>query len=308
MRTFLKGVLVICGFFIYLAIGAAIFKVIERPAEEDRAKAASKVKNEILANLTNHYDLNSSSVTTLQTFLDRYYEAESKFRAARQENWFYGPAFFFCVIVVTTIGYGNISPSTAGGLTFCVLYALAGIPFTAYMLGMIGGYYGKIYKNLENRVTSHLEKKDHSERRRKIVKWSFIGITCSCNFIFFFIIDIPAIVFTAVETWTYRESVYYAFITLSTIGFGDYVPGQDVNGTARSVYKVAVGFWIIVGLSFLALVIERMTSAVETVVEGEKSEKEEEENEGGESVQMNGDDDNSVKKKLAKPEEESVDV
>jgi hypothetical protein len=312
MHAVLKGVLVICGFFIYLAIGAAIFTAIERPAEEDRARVANERKNEIVANLTSYFNLNDSAVnvTALQTFLDQYYEAESKYQAARHENWFYGPAIFFCVTVVTTIGYGNISPSTPRGQTFCVLYALAGIPFTAYMLAMIGGYYGKIYNYLENHVTSRLEQKHRSERRRKIVKWSFVAITCCCNFIFFF--SIPAIVFTAVEDWTYRESVYYAFITLSTIGFGDYVPGQGQhNGAARSVYKVAVGFWIIVGLSFLALVIGRMTSVVETVVEGKKSE-EESETEG--SVEMKGDDDNSihihVKTKLTKPDdpEESVDV
>lgn len=37
---------------------------------------------------------------------------------------------------------------------------------------------------------------------------------------------IPPLVFSYVEGWTYGESFYYAFITLSTIGFGDYVVGE----------------------------------------------------------------------------------
>lgn len=31
------------------------------------------------------------------------------------------------------------------------------------------------------------------------------------------------------EGWTYEVSVYYAYVTLSTIGFGDYVTGELVD-------------------------------------------------------------------------------
>ena len=34
---------------------------------------------------------------------------------------------------------------------------------------------------------------------------------------------IPASIFMYTEHWTYIESVYFAFVTLSTIGFGDLV-------------------------------------------------------------------------------------
>jgi hypothetical protein len=37
-------------------------------------------------------------------------------------------------------------------------------------------------------------------------------------------IFIPACLFTFFEDWPYDVSVYYAFVTLTTIGFGDYVP------------------------------------------------------------------------------------
>lgn len=40
---------------------------------------------------------------------------------------------------------------------------------------------------------------------------------------------IPAIVFTHVEGWSYGESVYYCFISLTTIGFGDFVAGQSAT-------------------------------------------------------------------------------
>lgn len=36
----------------------------------------------------------------------------------------------------------------------------------------------------------------------------------------------PPVIFSYVEGWSYGEGFYYAFITLSTIGFGDYVVGE----------------------------------------------------------------------------------
>jgi hypothetical protein len=39
---------------------------------------------------------------------------------------------------------------------------------------------------------------------------------------------IPAGLFAIVEGWHYIDSFYYAFITLTTIGFGDLVAGNDV--------------------------------------------------------------------------------
>lgn len=35
----------------------------------------------------------------------------------------------------------------------------------------------------------------------------------------------PALIFFFLEKWTFVESFYYCFITLSTIGFGDLVAG-----------------------------------------------------------------------------------
>lgn len=35
--------------------------------------------------------------------------------------------------------------------------------------------------------------------------------------------------FAGVETWSYDEALYYTFITLTTIGLGDYVPGETMG-------------------------------------------------------------------------------
>lgn len=44
----------------------------------------------------------------------------------------------------------------------------------------------------------------------------------------------PMIVFQQEEGWTFSQAIYYCFITLSTIGFGDFVAGT-AKGTLSSI-------------------------------------------------------------------------
>lgn len=42
-------------------------------------------------------------------------------------------------------------------------------------------------------------------------------------------VAVPILVFQEVEQWTLLESAYYVVITLTTVGFGDYVAGEMFN-------------------------------------------------------------------------------
>ena len=42
-------------------------------------------------------------------------------------------------------------------------------------------------------------------------------------------IFLPAVIFSVFEEWNYLDSFYSSFITLTTIGFGDIVPGHTGN-------------------------------------------------------------------------------
>lgn len=53
------------------------------------------------------------------------------------------------------------------------------------------------------------------------------------------ILIFPPMFFSHVEGWSFREGFYFAFITLSTIGFGDYVVGE--NGITRLSWWAPAG-------------------------------------------------------------------
>lgn len=35
---------------------------------------------------------------------------------------------------------------------------------------------------------------------------------------------LPSLIFSYFEEWSFADAMYYSFVTLSTIGFGDFVP------------------------------------------------------------------------------------
>ena len=74
-----------------------------------------------------------------------------------------------------------------------------------------------------------------------------------------FIMLLPALFFAYIEKWGYFEALYFCFITLTTIGLGDYTPGDGsewLKSEFRSLYKVACVLYFLVGLSFVVLILE----------------------------------------------------
>ena len=70
-------------------------------------------------------------------------------------------------------------------------------------------------------ITFRLFKRDKPTQHVKFVGLSLTTVIGTCLMIL-----VPSSLFHHFEEWDYGTSVYYSFITLSTIGFGDYVAGS----------------------------------------------------------------------------------
>ncbi|XP_028040371.1 uncharacterized protein LOC114250619 [Bombyx mandarina] len=58
------------------------------------------------------------------------------------------------------------------------------------------------------------------------------------------------------EGWAYLDAAYFCFITLTTIGFGDFVPaqGQEVDDPAAAVHSIALcSLYLLFGIALLAM-------------------------------------------------------
>ena len=53
-------------------------------------------------------------------------------------DWTFPKALLFTITIMTTVGYGHISPDTISGKLFCMLYAIVGIPLLLVLSAKIG--------------------------------------------------------------------------------------------------------------------------------------------------------------------------
>lgn len=78
----------------------------------------------------------------------------------RVENLSWLDALYFCVISLTTVGYGDFHPQTALGKIFTMIYLIVG-------LGVLAGFIGVVASHvLENDLRRNLvERRDPSESK-----------------------------------------------------------------------------------------------------------------------------------------------
>lgn len=82
-------------------------------------------------------------------------------------------------------------------------------------------------------------------------------------------IVVGAFLFRRWENWDFSDSAYFCFITLTTIGFGDFVPAQRVKGDDTALRICFCSLYLLFGIALLAmsfnLVQEEVISNVKTV-------------------------------------------
>ncbi|XP_038160867.1 potassium channel subfamily K member 10b isoform X1 [Cyprinodon tularosa] len=236
---------------LYLVAGALAFKALEQPFESNQKTSITLEKASFL---DRHPCVTASE---LDAIIKHAIDAVSAgVRPIGETNnssyWDTGSAFFFAGTVITTIGYGNIAPSTEGGKIFCILYAIFGIPLFGFLLAGVGDQLGTIFVKSILRVEKIFRQKHKQISQTKIRVTSAILFILAGCIVF---VTIPAVIFKHIEGWTTLEAIYFVVITLTTVGIGDYVAGGNRTIEYMTWYKPLVWFWILVGLAYFAAVL-----------------------------------------------------
>ncbi|XP_052502914.1 LOW QUALITY PROTEIN: potassium channel subfamily K member 10 [Budorcas taxicolor] len=253
LQTVMKWKTVVAIFVVvvvYLVTGGLVFRALEQPFESSQKNTIALEKAEFLRD---HICVSPQELETLiQHALDADNAGVSPVgnSSNNSSHWDLGSAFFFAGTVITTIGYGNIAPSTEGGKIFCILYAIFGIPLFGFLLAGIGDQLGTIFGKSIARVEKVFRKKQVSQTKIRVIS-TILFILAGCVVF----VTIPAVIFKYIEGWTALESIYFVVVTLTTVGFGDFVAGGNAGINYREWYKPLVWFWILVGLAYFAAVL-----------------------------------------------------
>uniref|UniRef100_A0A2I3HBF5 Potassium two pore domain channel subfamily K member 17 n=1 Tax=Nomascus leucogenys TaxID=61853 RepID=A0A2I3HBF5_NOMLE len=187
-------VLLLLAYLAYLALGTGVFWTLEGRAAQDSSRSFQRDKWELLQNFT---CLDRPALDSLIRDVVQAYEhgASLLSNTTSMGRWELVGSFFFSVSTITTIGYGNLSPNTMAARLFCIFFALVGIPLNLVVLNRLGYLMQQGVNHCASRLGG---------------TWQLFLL-------------LPPLLFSHMEGWSYTEGFYFAFITLSTVGFGDYV-------------------------------------------------------------------------------------
>lgn len=125
-----------------------------------------------------------------------------------------------------------MAPTNTLSRILMIFYALVGIPMNGILLTQLGEFFSRVfikayrkYKSYKQRQSSDCSSKKSIPFESKTMRLAAqIFLYLTPGFIMF--IFFPAILFMRFQNWSYDQAVYYAFVTLTTIGFGDLVAGK----------------------------------------------------------------------------------
>ncbi|XP_044061057.1 potassium channel subfamily K member 4 isoform X2 [Siniperca chuatsi] len=234
------------GVMLYLVMGALVFRTLEAPDESSAYKGLLATKHTFLDN--------KSCVTELdfhKLVKEVVFAVEAGLDVSLPDNftsrWDLASAFFFCGTIITTIGFGNLSPRTWYGQLFCVCYALVGIPMFGILLAGVGDHMGTVLRRAVAKIETLFLKRKVRPTTVRVIS-AVLSILIGC----LIFVAVPTVVFQKVEDWSFLESLYFVVITLTTVGFGDYVPGDGHEGM---FFKPLVWLWIVFGLAYFASIL-----------------------------------------------------
>ncbi|XP_045121726.1 TWiK family of potassium channels protein 7-like [Portunus trituberculatus] len=286
---------------VYAVAGAYIFIEIERPNElqmyEKKQQRAVQVKEtkEYVAGLMWSYQhikwpdsyyhervtlaLNGLERHILISVSDYKYDGTEK---GWVDSWTVPKSLLLTMTIMSTIGYGHIYPETAEGKIFCIFYALIGCPLLLIFLGNLGNSIAETFifiysriccrwcrsRRIEEELPPHASKKqrkllvDDEVGKEEFMPTEFLNVPIVINLVLLMVyIILGAVLFSFWEGWNLTSSSYFTFITLSTIGYGDMVPGNailadgDGNGSMQMLICI---IYIVLGMALLSTCINLM--------------------------------------------------
>ncbi|XP_065059650.1 two pore potassium channel protein sup-9-like [Rhopilema esculentum] len=243
----LKKILIRLGVFIsYCLVGAAVFQLVEKENQQKLQDRYRRSLDKFMA----RFNISKVDMNQLEELI---------LKSGKQSiatNWSFSSAVFFAGSTLLTVGYGNITPKTTAGQAFCLVFAIIGIPIACLALKSLGE---RITVTLIS-FTRWIHTIVYKDRQR--VNSVHLKVT-----IFTFFVTLAAILLLAGmaklkrDEWTYFECIYFAIITFTTIGFGDYIPVYEDNFSEFDIVSLTLG--VLAGFTLVSSLLCSVSNMIE---------------------------------------------
>jgi potassium channel subfamily K len=217
---------------------------------------------------------------------------------AHIENWLFVDGVYWATVTLLTIGYGDVVPVTHLGRSLIIPYATCGIVMLGLVAGSIGSLViDQAQKKMVSRLTvkqRQLLQKDFDQearndanhedehvreraefnlmrriqaRARKRQLWFLTAIAAVALILLWLV---GAVVFWRTEStptsfqsspWSYFDAVYFVFISIITIGYGDFAVESNIG---RPIFV----FWGLLAVPTMTILIASMGATVLVIIKG----------------------------------------
>lgn len=187
----------------------------------------------------------------------------------------YGSSIYFCTVSMLTVGLGDVVPKSTGSRIFTLVFSFVGI----IIMGLIVTTLSRVvissaepsvfWHRIEvqrHRIVQNLKREGRSvgeeesfeimkalrESARRRQKCLSVLTTIS-TFVAFWLLG--ALAFTLSESWNYFEAIYFCFLCLITIGYGDFTPKSAFG---RAFFVV----WAIAAVPLMTIIISTVGNLV----------------------------------------------
>ncbi|XP_077997652.1 uncharacterized protein LOC144450799 [Glandiceps talaboti] len=160
----------------YVFIGAVVFRSLEQPAEKEVAHLVKLEREQLLSDIekrcialpTNWTEtMGRARLLKFEAELSRYITRRG-YSSNKVNKWNFFGSLLFSLTVITTIGYGHITPVTWFGRAFCMIYALIGIPLMLLVLTNVGRLLANTAKLLYVAYTSKVCQQSRCYQNRRV--------------------------------------------------------------------------------------------------------------------------------------------
>uniref|UniRef100_A0A7S0BP44 Potassium channel domain-containing protein n=1 Tax=Rhodosorus marinus TaxID=101924 RepID=A0A7S0BP44_9RHOD len=160
-------------------------------------------------------------------------------------GWSFSKALYFCVVTITTVGYGDFYPIDSASKLFIVAYVICAISAIAtYLSGVVEGVIEKQAEHLTNVLSRQFDVEQGKEEPEEgIFTEAFQSLAF---FTLIFVIGVGFFVFGQKQSLV--DALYLTTISSSTVGYGD----LTIEHTARAELFTSV--WLVFSTIGLAKV------------------------------------------------------